>query len=275
MHRAMDTVGAFIGPVVAFALMRLLSTDRGTAYDAVFVVSFCIAVVGVAALLLLVRDPFRATRARPDGVSVRAGLRLTLRPVLGRPSLAALLLGLATVSDSFVYLSLQQRTDLAIGWFPLLPLGTTGVFLLSAVPLGALADRIGRRRILIAGHLLLALAYLLLTGAVPLGGRGLIITVLALHGLFYGATDGVLMAHAGPLLPERLRTSGLSVLQTSQAFGRSVSSVAFGAVWAACGPVTAVRGFLVALLVAVAAAALLLGVRRKAAATDPVAGPWA
>jgi sugar phosphate permease len=269
LHRAMDTVGAFIGPVVAFALMSLLSTDLGTAYDAVFVVSFCVGGVGVAALALFVRDPFVRRRTERSAVSLRSGLRLLAAAPFRRACAGACLLGLATVSDAFVYLCLQQRTDLAVAYFPLLPLGTTGVYLLTAVPLGTLADRagrFGRWRVFLAGHGCLLAGYLLLGGASDLRGLTLIATVLVLHGLFYAATDGVLMAHAAPLVPEHLRSSGMSVLQTTQTLGRSLSSVVFGAAWMRWGPAGTVHGFTVALVVAVAVCAVVLRPGRTKAA---------
>ncbi|MCM2421049.1 MULTISPECIES: MFS transporter [unclassified Streptomyces] len=266
VHRAMDTVGAFIGPVIAFALMSMMSTSLGTAYDAVFVVSFCIGAIGVVALALFVRDPFTRKKTARVAVSLRAGLGMLGNASFRRACIGACLLGLATVSDAFVYLALQNRTDLAISWFPLLPLGTTGVYLLAAVPLGGLADRIGRWKIFLAGHACLIAAYLLIGGVLDLRGTALILVVLALHGLFYAATDGVLMAHAGPLIPEELRTSGLSVLQTTQTLGRSVSSVAFGAAWMRWGPENTIQGFTVALTAAVLLCMVLL---RPGAAHGP------
>ena len=266
VHRAMDTVGAFIGPVVAFTLMSLLSTQLGTAYDAVFVVSFCVGAVGVAALVLFVRDPYAQQRAGRTAVPLRAGLRLLGRAPFRRACAGAGLLGLATVSDAFVYLALQRRTDLATSYFPLLPLGTTGVYLLAAVPLGSLSDRVGRWTVFLAGHACLIAAYLLLGGALDLRGVALIGAVPALHGLFYAGTDGVLMAHAAPLLPEHLRSSGMSVLQSVQTLGRALSSVVFGAAWMRWGPSGTVHGFTVALVVAVVLCLVLLRPGREVAA---------
>ena len=54
---------------------------------------------------------------------------------------------------------------------------------------------------------------------------------LGLHGLFYAATDGVLVAFAGPVLPARLRTTGIALIQTGQALAYLVSSVLFGLAW--------------------------------------------
>ncbi|WP_327085808.1 MFS transporter [Nonomuraea sp. NBC_01738] len=239
VHRAMDTVGAFAGPLAAFAVLAL----TGGAYDAVFVTSFCVAVLGVLLLVLYVRD-------RPGPAAPRERLRsAVLRdPAFLRLCGVAAVLGLVTVSDSFVYLMLQKRIGFAPELFPLLPLGTAGVYLLLAVPFGKLADRYGRAAMFLLGHGFLLAAYLLLMGPAWL------LPVLVLHGLFYAATDGVLMALAGPLLPESLRTSGLALLQTGQATARMLSSVAFGALWtvlgAGAGLAVVSAGLLAAVLIA-------------------------
>ncbi|WP_205522248.1 MFS transporter [Streptomyces sp. S1A1-7] len=290
VHRAMDTAGALFGPLVAFLILR--ATVDG--YDAVFTVSFCVAVVGVLVLVLFVPnsvngartkpDPDGArtksgpddartksapdgtrTKSAPDGArspatgtapqaisgdtaprpTLRAALALLARPDLRRVTLCALLLGLATVSDSFVYLLLQRRLGVPDRWFALLPLGTAAAFLLLAVPLGRLADRVGRWRVFLAGHGALLLAYALLLTSWH--GTALPYAVLLLHGCFYAATDGVLMAVASESVPEELRSSGLALVQTGQALARFVCSLGFGAAWTAWGDRTALMASTVAL----------------------------
>jgi MFS family permease len=290
VHRAMDTAGALFGPLVAFLILR--ATVDG--YDAVFTVSFCVAVVGVLVLVLFVpnsvngartkQDPDGArtksgpddartksapdgtrTKSAPDGArspatgtapqaisgdtaprpTLRAALALLARPDLRRVTLCALLLGLATVSDSFVYLLLQRRLGVPDRWFALLPLGTAAAFLLLAVPLGRLADRVGRWRVFLAGHGALLLAYALLLTSWH--GTALPYAVLLLHGCFYAATDGVLMAVASESVPEELRSSGLALVQTGQALARFVCSLGFGAAWTAWGDRTALTASTVAL----------------------------
>jgi MFS family permease len=232
VHRAMDTIGALLGPLVAFALLW----GTAEAYDAVFVVSTCLAVLGVVLLMLFVRD-HRAPIAGRAQVSVRAAFGLLRGARFRRLCLVAALLGLATVGDAFVYLLLQRRLYLDVAYFPLLPLGTAAGYLLLAVPFGRLADRVGRHRVFLGGHGALLCGYVALLG--PGDGPLLFGAVLALHGAFYASTDGVLMALAGPALPAGLRTSGMALLQTGQAVARLVSSVLFGAVWTVWGPHTA------------------------------------
>ncbi|MET8288637.1 MFS transporter [Streptomyces sp. NPDC048448] len=284
VHRAMDTAGALLGPLVAFLILR--ATVDG--YDAVFTVSFCVAVVGVLVLVLFVPGdtrtkagarstrPTEATRStRPDGTTrstweatesgppssgenpaettapptLRAALSLLATPAVRRITLCALLLGLATVSDAFVFLLLQRRLGVPDRWFALLPLGTAAAFLLLAVPLGRLADRIGSRRLFLAGHGALLLVYALLLSAWH--GTALPYVVLLLHGGFYAATDGVLMAAASESVPEELRSSGLALVQTGQALARFVCSLGFGAAWTAWGDRTALTGSAVLLALGV------------------------
>jgi MFS family permease len=223
VHRALDTVGAFLGPLVAMAVLAL---SLGS-YTSVFFTSFCVAAIAVLLLALFVKDhPGGVDRA---AVSLRMTANLLKQSGFRRVTLWAAVLGLVTVGDSFVYLVLQRRWEIAATFFPLLPLGTAGVYLVLAVPLGKLADRVGRWPVFLGGHGALCLALVLLCG--PQAGIWLAVVALGLHGVFYAATDGVLMAAAGPLIPRDLRATGMAVVQTGQAVARMLSSVLFGLAW--------------------------------------------
>ncbi|MFJ9456238.1 MFS transporter [Kitasatospora sp. NPDC101447] len=253
VHRAMDTAGALSGPLLAFLLLR----GAPGGFHAVFLVSSYVAALGVLVLVVLV--PGRSLRPAPRAVVARLRLRELLRlPALRRITAGAALLGLATVSDSFVYLLLQRRLDLPASWFPLLPLGTAAVYLLAAVPVGALADRIGRRRLFVLGHGALLAGYGLLL-ARPGGGAVLAAVVLALHGLFYAATDGVLAAAVASAVPAGRRGAGLALVGTGQAAGRFVCSIAVGALWSRWGDTVALAAMAAALTAAVAVATRLVG----------------
>ena len=282
VHRAMDSAGAFAGPLVALAVLA----GSGQAFDAVFVVSGCVAAIGVLILVLFVRDhrapavdPVSAVDRMPagrrgaggqrsaaagsNGVDLRsAGALLRIAPIRWL-LFGAILLGLSTIGDGFVYLLLQRRENLAVGWFPLLAVGTSLAYLLLAVPLGTLADRIGRPVVFLGGYAALAAVYLLLT--TRWGGLPALVTVLFLYGVFYAATDGVLMALAAPLLPAELRTTGLALIQTGQALAYLVSSVLFGVAWARWDAAGATRFAAIAGVVTLAGWATLLRRTRRAA----------
>jgi MFS family permease len=288
VHRAMDTAGALGGPLIAFGLLALLSNG----WQALFVLSFGLAAIGVAVLVLFV--PGGRPDTLPDGAGtpeteaapaetatetatatatqvageqpvVRKGaLRRTAREVLALTStgpyrrLLAIgtLVSLLTISDGFVYLILRDRVGISATVFPLLFVGSSASYLLLSIPLGRLADRIGRGRVFLAGHAAAALAYLLLW-LLPANWTmaGL---VLALVGAYYAATDGVLPALTAPVTPERVRTSGIAGVQTMVAVGGLFSSMLFGILWTRLGVGAVLGGWTGALVVVIALSAWLL-----------------
>ncbi|HVN10704.1 MAG TPA: MFS transporter [Kineosporiaceae bacterium] len=245
VHRAMDTAGALLGPLVAFLVLR----SAPQAYDAVFVVSFCIAAAGVVVLLTFVRNRRNPLASRAE-VSLRAGLALLGRPMFRRVTIQATVLAAVTLSDAFVYLLLQHQLDVALVYFPLLPLGTSAVYMVLAAPVGRLADRWGRWRVFIAGNVAMLAVYAVLLAPIP--AAALLVLALTLHGVYYAATSGVLMALVAPALPAPLRTSGMAIVQSGTAAAAFVSSVVAGALWSWRGPTFTVCVFLVGLAVALA-----------------------
>jgi MFS family permease len=271
IHRALDTTGAAIGPLLAFAILWLVPGD----YSAVFVVSLASALFGVVLLALLVPDlrPRRHGQRASDQQlpSARPSWRMLRGARLGRVVLAATVLGVLTISDGFLYLSLQNRDDFAAAWFPLLFVGTNVAYLTLAVPLGRLADRFGRARVLVGGHLLLVGAYV--CAAVPRGGVPLTIACLILLGSFYAATDGVLSALASTVVPPAVRASGIATVQTAVAAARFASSFLFGLLGSALGRATATYAVAVTLVAAVAFVwPLLRHVERVAETSSAVPG---
>ncbi|MEU3645627.1 MFS transporter [Lentzea sp. NPDC034063] len=221
VHRTMDTAGAMLGPLVAVALLAAF-----TGYGPVFVSSFCLGLIGLLVLVFFVNAPATAPPPR-ERVSVRRALAAVSAAGPRRVCLAAGLLGLVTAGDMVLYVALQRQGGLPAGVLPLLPLGTAATFLLAATPFGRLADRFGRWRMFLAGHVLLGVVYLLV--GLSTGGWAIAVAALLLHGLFYAATDGVLMAHVGPLIPAELRSTGLAAVQTVQALARAGGAIAVGA----------------------------------------------
>ena len=259
VHRAMDTAGAMLGPLLAFGL--LAAAPRR--YDAIFVVSFCFAIVGVAVIALLVRDE-RAAPANPPSrrAAMARAFGLLRVPAFRRLTLAAGALGLATLSDGFLYLGLQDRIGFAPRYLPLLFVGTALVFMVLAVPMGRLADRVGRGRVFVGGYVLLLCVYssLLVTSISPFA----LVLYLAAFGTFYAATDGVMMALASGLLPEELRASGMGLLTAVVAASRLFGAVLFGALWTFGGVDVAVLAF-AGILAAAIVMALAVVVRREVA----------
>lgn len=287
VHRAMDTCGAMLGPLLGFALLALTPNE----YHGIFLISFCFALIGLAILLLLVddpaRDPERVKSAEAEAAAIAAaapaapaapapteadqpaGGRLTLRGAAGLLSggplgglvVISFLLGLATIGDAFLYLQLHERLDFADSLFPLLYVGTSSIFMVMAVPAGRLSDRIGRAKVFTFGYaVLLALYVVLLSGA----SSDLLIpaTLLGL-GIFYASTDGVLAALGSAAVPEAVRGTGLAALGTATGLAQFGASIAFGALWKFGGVHTAFIVFTAGLAVALAATIIVLLIRPR------------
>ncbi|WP_313823704.1 MFS transporter [Citricoccus sp.] len=283
VHRMLDTIGATIGPLLAFVVLLLVPEG----YRVVFAVSLAAALVGVAALILFVPnvrfsrtttsssstttpaapvpaaaetppvvrsgEPRSRTRRSRDLRSLALRARTARRPrwrtldgPLKRLLVAAGILGLLTVGDGFIYLAIMSHGHLDPLWFPLLFVGTNGVFLLLAIPVGRIADRTSRAAVLVGGHLFLAGAYL----AAAMGGSWIALGMaLVMLGIFYAATDGVLAALAGQLSPQGRTATGIGAAQTVVAVTRLVASTGFGALWVLFGAVPTMVGAAVVLVV--------------------------
>lgn len=251
VHRALDTAGALLGPIVAFLLLAAVPGR----YDAVFLTSFCAALLGLSILVLFVQNRVvdGAAPGEPRAVSLRSAMGLLRQPGFRLLVVAGTVLALVTIGDAFVYLVLQRRSDLDARFFPLLYVGTAFVFLTLAIPAGRLADRYGRQWMFLAGYVLLLAAYLVLL--LPAPGFVAVTACLILLGAYYAATDGVLMALAGATLPSSHVGSGIALITTAIALARLVAAVVFGVLWSWGGPDRAVLVFGLGLIVAILATA--------------------
>lgn len=254
IHRALDTAGALLGPLVAFAILAALPR----AFDLVFVTSFFVAIAGVAAIVCFVRDV--PTAQEPGAPARRPSMaqvaRLLRDSRLRAITVAGFLLGVFTIADAFVYLALQHELSTQPAWFPLFYALTALAYLVLAIPAGALGDRFGRSRLFLVGHVLLLLAGVdLLAMHASVTGA---LVALALLGAYYACTDGVLMALASAFIAPSLRGSGLGIVATANGAARLLASLLFGALWQVRGMSFALAVFTVGLGSAVLACLPLL-----------------
>ncbi|HEV3485036.1 MAG TPA: MFS transporter, partial [Vicinamibacterales bacterium] len=264
VHRAFDSAGAMLGPLVALGILAALPGR----FDVVFVWSFSIALIGVGVLAFLVENARSS-----DAATVRPPEpRSTSSTRYGRGfvalATAATALSLTTISDAFLYLLIQRDLNLNTGLFPLLFVGSAAAYFVFAIPAGRLADRVGRPITLLAGYALLAAAYLLVLRP-GLDMTGLVGCLLLLGG-YYALTDGVLMALVSNACAPQQRAGAMALVGTLTSGGRFVASIGFGALWTWYGAPTAVTVFLVGLAAAVALAGIILTVNRTRSQVDVV-----
>jgi MFS family permease len=250
VHRALDAVGALLGPLVAFAV--LATSPR--AFDQIFMISFSFALVGLACILLFV-DNATGQLTSPQAERRRGTLLAPLFDPQFRGTVRiACVLALATISDAFVYLLLQRHAHFGAQVFPLLAAATAVSYVVLAVPAGRLADRAGRGPVFIAGHVALLGVYAMLwlsnADAISAG-----VCVLLL-GSYYAMTDGVLAAAASAVLDPPVRGTGLALLATAVSVSRLAASMLFGWAWSRYDPNVAVGAFAVALSLGIALAVI-------------------
>lgn len=250
VHRAMDTAGVLAGPLLAFWILWSMPNR----FDAVFVVSFAMALIGLAALILLV-DNRTGDVVHERRLTVDLPGLLRNRPFVSITVVAALT-GFAVISDAFLYLLLQWKRGSGTESIPLLYAASATSYLLLAAPLGRLADRVGRETMFMIGQACMVLVY---AGVaildIDLWTLGL---VLLLHGAYYAATDGVMAALVSGTTPSEVRASGLAALTTASSLTRLASSVIVGVIWSWRGPETVVTAALFATMAVLAVSMYML-----------------
>ncbi len=222
VHRALDTCGAMLGPILGFFVLRWIRDG----YDVIFVFSVALAAIGLAVLVVFVEPPTAALEVAPART---AGKVTALPPAFWRVAGSAAVLGLASLSDSFIYLSLQRRLGFTAEYLPLLYIATPAVYLTLAAPVGRLADRVGSARVIMVGYGAMLALYFVLTSALPATTTAVLCVVLL--GTFYAATDGVFAALASAVLPANQRATGLGLVGTLNDVGRMAASLTFGWLW--------------------------------------------
>jgi MFS family permease len=226
LRQSLDTVGAFVGPVLATLLMLAWAND----IRAVFWVAV---VPGVLAVLLLVvglREPARAAAARPSNPIRRAALA-RLGPAYWRVVFVGALFTLARFSEAFLVLRAQQ-VGVAVAWVPMVMVAMNLVYAASAYPFGRLSDTMSHERLLALGLVVLVAADLVLATAT---GWPLLLLGVALWGLHMGMTQGLLAAMVAHHAPEDLRGTAYGFFNLLSGLAMLAASVTAGWLWQSWG----------------------------------------
>ncbi len=260
LRQALDTIGAFAGPLIAVAIMVLSGND----VRLVFWLAAPPAILSVVLLWTLVPEPdppLAASTARvtqePDGLLGLTGL--------GRPFWGAILVTavftLGRYSEAFLVLRAQER-GLPLALTPLVLVAMNLVYSLAAYPAGGWSDRLGRRGLLLVGALVMAVADGLLAAA---GGLVLVAAGVALWGLHMALSQSVLTALIADTAPPNRRGTAFGVFHLTSGLALFAANAGSGFLWTRFGPASA---FLAGLAIALASALLLAlgGVRRQGTA---------
>lgn len=254
LRQALDSVGAFVGPLLAVIFMAWFAND----IKAVLWVAVVPALIAVSLFLFGVREP-----ERPDAVA-GAGSRLALRDAKRLPSRLWLVVALGAVftlarfSEAFLILR-AQGLGLALALVPAIMIAMNVVYAALAYPAGAAADRMSPRTLLVAGLAVLIVADCVLATA---GSPAVAFVGAALWGVHMALTQGLLSKLVADTAPAALRGTAFGIFNLTSGIALLLASVIAGALWSAFGaPATFLAGAAFAGL----AAAGLLFYRQEAA----------
>ena len=223
LRQALDTAGAFLGPLLAIALMWVFADD----FAAVFWVAVIPAFGALALILFVVREPERpAGLRRVRNPLSRAELRLLGGLYWGVVAVAAAFT-LARFSEAFLILR-AQGAGLPLTLVPLVLVAMNVVYALTAYPVGALSDRAPRGVILGVGLAVLIAADLWLALSEGLWGIG---TGVLLWGLHMGITQGLLSALVADAVRAELRGTAFGVFNLVAGGAMLMASVVAGSLW--------------------------------------------
>lgn len=251
LRQSLDSVGAFVGPVLAIALMAACDDDvRAVLWAAVVP-----ALLAVLVLVTGVREPATVAVAPPRRLHWRDAREFT--GLYWAVVAAGAVFTLARFSEAFLILHGAQR-GLTATLAPLVMVVMAASFALSAYPAGLWADRGSPRRILIVGLLVLVTADVVLAGA---AGPAAVLAGTALWGLHLGLTQGLLSKLVADVAPARLLGTAYGVFNLVSGVALLGASVIAGVLWDRLGAVATFGAG--AVFAVIAATMLAVGARGR------------
>jgi MFS family permease len=228
-HRAMDSAGAVVGPLIALVL---ISATNGN-LRLVIAMTAVPGLIGAALVLTVreVRGPGSADTRRAGGSAGSIRVRDLPRPFVAYLAAWAPF-ALANSSDVFLILrakDLGYSTTVTVLLYTVYNL----VYSLSSPLFGGLSDRMGARRVLVWGLGVFAIVY---AGFAVVSAPWILWPLFAAYGLYIAATDGVGKAYAISLVPAGARATSVGMLGTVTGLATLVASTVAGVLWATAGP---------------------------------------
>jgi MFS family permease len=226
-HRSMDTLGAAIGPALALLLFILFPGN----YTLIFLLA------GIPGLLSVALIFFLKEEKKPSSTLGKGSFFSFFRywkiasPQYKKLIIGLLLFALFNSADIFLLLRTKEVTGddrLTIGAYILY----NTVFALAAYPLGALADKIGIRKVFVSGLLLFAVVYFLFASA---SSTAVLLAAFVLYGLYAAATEGITKAWITNLAHEQNTATAIGFYTSCESICALLASVIAGWLWVAFG----------------------------------------
>jgi len=221
LHRAMDTVGAAVGPLVALACLEL-----GVPFRWVLGLAVVPALISVVVILVFVRE----RRQPPSATAFR--LHLPASPAYRWLLAGSLLFAAGNSSDMFLLL---RASDVGMGVSAVILVYAlyNAVYAAASLPLGGLSDRVGQLPLVLAGYLVFAAVY---AGFASAASRPAVVGLFAVYGLYIAATEGTSKALISRATPLAERAGAIGLQATLTGLASLVASSLGGVLWSAVGP---------------------------------------
>lgn len=259
LHRAMDTAGAIVGPILAYVIMAGLGSGEG-AYRTVFYAALIPAFIAVALIWLFVREPAEKRTAKPVSEGKEASRPTFWQKLKLLPSGYKRFLSISCVFSlsyfSFALLIVRaNEIGISAQDILLVYILYNIVYMAASVPVGMLSDKFGRKPTIIASFFLYALV---LSGFVFAANLWQVALLFAIYGLFVTTDESVNKAYISDMVPEKSRGIALGAYNSAVGAVYLPASVLFGVLWAGFG---APFAFGVAAGLAIAAGVALIVVK--------------
>lgn len=231
LHRAADTLGAFLGLGIAFVIIWRSQANAQLLAESTFQTVVLVSIIpGILAVLVLALG---AVEIAGNGKGTER-TRLSFREMDSRFKyflLTVVLFTLGNSTDAFILLRGQER---GLNMLQVMGMALTfnAVYTIFAGPFGALSDRIGRRKLILGGWIAYGLVYLGLAFA-QTGWQ--VWTLFAFYGLYYAATEGAARALVADLVPQAARGTAFGLFNSAVGIAALPASLIAGLLWQGAG----------------------------------------
>ena len=226
LRQALDTIGAFLGPLLAVALMFLWDND----FQSIFWVAAIPAVLSIALLGFGLKEPNTSVVQKRTNPLRRENLKKLSAAYWWVVAIGSIFT-LARFSEAFLVLRAQQ---MAIPLFaiPLVMVAMNLVYSLTAYPFGKLSDRMSHSKMLQWGLLVLIAADIVLALS---SHWSTLLAGVALWGIHMGMTQGLLAAMVAHTAPPELRGTAFGMFDLMSGIALLLASAGAGVLWEMLG----------------------------------------
>ncbi|MBU0586793.1 MFS transporter [Candidatus Micrarchaeota archaeon] len=233
LHRAMDTLGAIVGPAIAWGIFSLLGTSE-SAYREVFYVALVPALLAVLVIFFMVKEPKKIEQKKNSKPNFFKSLQLLSSEYKKFLKISALF----SISYFSFALLILRADEIGISTenILLMYLLFNIVYALVSIPLGQLSDKIGRKLVIGGAFVLYALVCLGFAFASQFWQVALLFTFYA---VFVAADESVNKAYISDIVKEDVRGVALGTYSTALGAVYLPANILFGIAWATFGAVPA------------------------------------